>query len=74
VRINGTEPIPTLDEALDALFSLDLKDQDAVNGKVPAPVSVRLATADVGCLGGIRAEVVGGKGIFAGHRLAAQGL
>jgi hypothetical protein len=47
---------------------------DAVNEKDHAPVSVRLATADVGCLGGIRAEVLEGRGVFAGHSLAAQGL
>jgi hypothetical protein len=47
---------------------------DAVNEKDHAPVSVRLATADVGCLRGVRAEVVGGESVSAGHGFAAQGL
>jgi len=34
----------------------------------------RLTSADVGCLWGIRTEVVGATGILAGHRLAAAGL
>ena len=34
----------------------------------------RLTSADVGCLWGIRTEVVGATGILAGHRLAAHGL
>jgi glycerophosphoryl diester phosphodiesterase len=42
LRINGTEPIPTLDEALDAFpeqfFSVDLKDQAAIE---PLVKSVR---------------------------------
>ena len=43
-------------------------------GSVHAPGSVRLATADVGCLWGIRTEVIGSTGVFAGHGVAAYGL
>lgn len=67
LRINGIEPIPTLDEALDAFpeqcFSIDLKDQAAIEPLVKSlqrkgvAERVCLAGAWDGWLGHVRREV-----------------
>jgi glycerophosphoryl diester phosphodiesterase len=67
LRINGVEPIPTLDEALDAFpeacFSVDLKDQAAIGPLVKSlrrkGVAERVCIAGAwdGWLGHVRAQV-----------------
>jgi glycerophosphoryl diester phosphodiesterase len=67
LRINGTEPIPTLDEALDAFpeqcFSVDLKDQAAIAPLVKSlrrkGVAQRVCIAGAwdGWLGHVRTQV-----------------
>jgi hypothetical protein len=60
------------DPDLNLLAGSSTSQRDVVNAN--CSFGVRLSSAVVGCLWGMRTEVVGGQGIVAGHRLAAAGL